>query len=190
MRVVIDKTGLILEVHQDGAKRPTNLPCLGKVVSPTEDVADRQRKRFLMITRRNCLIGISAVLVSAPAIVRVESLMKVRGIAVPIHPKNYYGFCDRLCINSRYQNGELRGRTLIRLIDEGLLKHIPPAVLAYDLAKWGTANCHWPPAKNEEEFFGRELRGPTLLASSKDRPYDYKPRDFSYVSWYGSNRSI
>ena len=37
-------------------------------------------------------------------------------------------------------------------------------------------DCRWPPAKNEEEFFGRELRGPTLLVSSKDRLYDYKPR--------------
>ena len=59
-----------------------------------------------MITRRNYLIGISAALVSAPAIVRVESLMRVREIVVPIHPKNYYGFCDRLSINSRYQNGD------------------------------------------------------------------------------------
>ena len=145
---------------------------------------------FLMITRRKWLIGISAVLVSAPAIVRIESLMKVRGIAVPIHPKNYYGFCDRLCINSRYQNGELRGRILIRLIDEGLLKHIPPAVLTYDLARWGTAELSLAAREERRRILCRELRGPTLLASSKDRSYDYKHRDFSYVSRYGSNRSV
>jgi hypothetical protein len=149
-------------VHQDGAKRPTNLPCLGKVVSPTEDVADRQRKRFFMITRRKWLIGISAVLVSAPAIVRVESLMKVRGIAVPIHPKNYYGFCDRLWINSRYRNGELRGRTLIRLIDEGLLKHIPPAVLAYDLARWSTAELSLAAREERRRILWPRAKGPSL----------------------------
>ena len=157
-------------MHQDGAKRPTNLPCLGKVVSPTEDVAERQRKRFLMITRRNCLIGISAALVSAPAIVRVESLMRVRRIVVPIHPKNYYGFCDRLCINCRYKMANCGGRP-IRLIDEGLLWHVPPAVLAYDLAKWGTAELSlaareerrrilWPRAKGLD--LARLVQGQTV----------------------------
>ena len=115
-----------------------------------------------MITRRNWLIGISAALVSASTIVR---------IAVPIHPKNYYGFCDRLYINSRYQNGELRGRTLIRLIDDGLLKHIPPAVIAYDLANWGTAKLSsaareerrrilWPRAKGPD--LARPIKGQTI----------------------------
>jgi hypothetical protein len=111
-----------------------------------------------MITRRNYLIGISAALVSAPAIVRVNSLMRVRGIVLPIQPKSYYGFCDRLAIKYRYVNGELRGSALIRMIDEGLLQHVPPAILAYDLAKWGTAELSsaareerraalWPRAK-------------------------------------------
>ena len=93
---------------------------------------------FLITTRRQFLIGISAALVSSPAIVRAGSLMQVRGIVMPIH-QNYYGWCDRLAINLRYHSGELRGSALIRLIDEGLLKHIPPAILAYDLARWGTA---------------------------------------------------
>ena len=56
------------------------------------------------------------------------------------------------------ENGELRGSALIRMIDEGLLLHVPPAILAYDLAKWGTAELSsaareerraalWPRAK-------------------------------------------
>jgi len=111
-----------------------------------------------MITRRNCLVGISAAFVSAPAIVCVQNLMRVRGIVMPIHQKNYYGFCDRLAIDFRYRDGELRGPTLIRLIDEGLLRHIPPSTLAYDLSRWGTAELSlaarkerrrtlWPRAK-------------------------------------------
>ena len=54
-----------------------------------------------MTPRRKFLIGISAAVVSAPAIVRVGSLMPVRGIVMPVH-KNYYqhyGFCDRLWLN-------------------------------------------------------------------------------------------
>ena len=112
---------------------------------------------FLMTTRRQFLIGISAALASAPAIVPAQSLMSVRGIVIPLH-QNYYGWCDRLAINLRYHSGELRGSALIRLIDEGLLKHISPAILAYDLARWGTAQLSatareerrrilWPPLK-------------------------------------------
>jgi len=123
-----------------------------------EDVANRQRKRFSRVTtRRRFLIGISAALVSAPAIVHAQSLMSVRGIVMPLH-QNYYGWCDRLAINLHYHSGELRGSALIRLIDEGLLKHVPPAILAYDLARWGTAQLSstareerrrilWPPVK-------------------------------------------
>jgi hypothetical protein len=156
-------------VHQDGVQRPTTLPSLGKVVSPTEDVADRQQKGFLMITRRNYLIGISAAL-SAPAIVRAQNLMRVRGIVLPIQPKNYYGFCDRLWINYQYQKGELRGSALMRMIDEGLLRHVPPAIVAYDLAKLGTAELSL--AAREErraQLFGHELK------CSASRLYEYNP---------------
>ena len=38
-----------------------------------------------MTPRRKFLIGISAAVVSAPAIVRVGSLMTVRGIVMPVH---------------------------------------------------------------------------------------------------------
>src|SRR3974377_1951005 len=112
---------------------------------------------FLMHTRRQFLIGISASLVGSTAIVRAGSLMQVRGIVMPLH-QNYYGWCDRLAINLRYHSGELRGSALIRLIDEGLLKHIPPAILAYASPRWGTAQLSatareerrrilWPPVK-------------------------------------------
>jgi len=96
-----------------------------------------------MITRRNYLIGISAALVSAPAIVPAQNLMRVRGIVLPTQPKNYYGFCDRLSIKCRYQNGELRGSALMRMIEEGVLS-VPPATLAYDLATWGTGELSLP----------------------------------------------
>jgi hypothetical protein len=56
---------------------------------------------FLMTPRRKFLIGISTAAVSAPAIVRVGSLMTLRGIVMPVHKSypNHYGFCDRLWIN-------------------------------------------------------------------------------------------
>jgi hypothetical protein len=69
--------------------------------------------------------------------VRAQNLMRVCPIVVPIHRKNYYGFCDRLWIKSRYQNGELRDSALLQMIEEGVLS-VPPVTLAYDLATWGT----------------------------------------------------
>ena len=108
-----------------------------------------------MTTRRQFLIGISAALVSAPAIVRAGSLMKVRGIIMPI-PGNYYGFCDRLWIKQRYENGELRGPALMRMIEEGVLR-VPPATLTYDFARWGTGELS--PAAREER---RELLWPRV----------------------------
>ena len=137
-----------------------------------EDVADRQRKGFLMTTRRQFLIGISAALVSSPAIVRAESLMQVRGIVVPL-PQNYYGWCDRLAINLHYHSGELRGPALIRLIDEGLLKHIPPAILAYDLTRWGTAQL----SATAREERRRILWPPVKKLDLAHNPYSY---DWSY----------
>lgn len=93
-----------------------------------------------MITRRNLIIGASAALITAPAIVRAASLMRVRGIIIPDDRIYiYYGFCDRLRIDLRYRTGALRGPALIRVINDGVLRHIPPDKLAYDLARWGTA---------------------------------------------------
>jgi hypothetical protein len=113
-----------------------------------------------MITRRDYLIGISAVLVSTPAIVRPQSLMKIRGIIMPLQD-NYYGFCDRLWIDSRYRSGELRGPGLIRIIDQGLLRHIPPATLAYDLARWGTAELSLSAREERREALWRKAQAPT-----------------------------
>src|SRR6516164_11487102 len=62
----------------------------------TEDAAGRQQKGFPMITRRNCLIGASAALIGAPAIVRAGNVMAIRGVPVQ---RAYYGFCDRLRID-------------------------------------------------------------------------------------------
>lgn len=61
--------------------------------------------------------------------------------------KNYYGFCDRLWINSRYRSGELRGLALMRMIEQRVLQ-VPPAVLVYDLARWGTGELS--PAAREQ----------------------------------------
>ena len=91
-----------------------------------------------MTTRRKFLFDISAAAASATAIVGVGSLMSIRGVVMPLR-KNYYGFCDRLWIKCRYENGELRGRALKQMIEERILQ-VPPAILAYDLARWGTGD--------------------------------------------------
>ncbi len=102
-----------------------------------------------MTPRREFLIGISAALVSAPAIVRVGSLMPVRGIVMPLQD-NYYDFCDRLWIKSRYESGELRGPILMQMIKERVLQ-VPPAILAYDLARWGTGELSPAARKQRRE---------------------------------------
>jgi hypothetical protein len=148
-------------LHQDGAKNASpTCRTSARWFLRTEDVADRQRKRFLVIKRRKFLIGISAAVVSAPAIVRVGSLMTVRGIVMPVH-KNYYqhyGFCDRLWVKWRYESGELRGPALMRMIEEQILQ-VPPAILAYDLARWGTG---------ELSLAARERRREALWPRVKD----------------------
>ena len=64
-----------------------------------------------MITRRNCLIGASAALICAPAVVWAGNLMAIGGVIMPVQ-RNYYGFVDRLWIDHRYRFGELQGRDL------------------------------------------------------------------------------
>ena len=51
-----------------------------------------------MTTRRNLLIGVSTGLICAPAIVRTESLMRLRGIVLPAE-RHYFGFLDRLYVS-------------------------------------------------------------------------------------------
>ena len=77
-----------------------------------------------IITRRDCLIGASTVLM-CPAVVRAGNLMAIRGVIMPAQ-RNYYGFVDRLWIDHRYRSGELQGRDLIHVIEQGVLRHIPP----------------------------------------------------------------
>ena len=114
-----------------------------------------------MTTRRKFLIDISVATAGAPAIVGAGSLMSIRGVVMPLR-KNYYGFCDRLWVKCRYENGELRGRALRRMIEERILQ-VPPAILAYDLARWGTGDLSvvareerrealWPSVKNFHHF--------------------------------------
>ena len=114
-----------------------------------------------MITRRNYLTGAAALWASkaaapwitAPHVVRAANLMAIRG-TVMTSERNYYGFCDRLWINQRYRSGELRGPSLLRLIEEGVLRHIPPKQLTYDLARWGTAELSLSARQERREFFG------------------------------------
>jgi hypothetical protein len=47
--------------------------------------------------------------------------------------KNYYGFCDRLWVKCRYENGELRGPALMQMIADRILQ-VPAATLVY--AAW------------------------------------------------------
>ena len=51
--------------------------------------------RTLTMTRRSILLGAGASLLFAPAIVRVTSLMPVRGLILPSE-RPYAGFCTRL----------------------------------------------------------------------------------------------
>jgi len=59
------------------------------------------------MTRRKLLIGASASLLCAPAIVRASSLMAVRGVIVPVQT-NYYGFVDRLRFDWLWRSGQMR----------------------------------------------------------------------------------
>jgi len=52
-----------------------------------------------MNTRRHFLFGTAAVLLGAPAIVRVQSLMPLCGIALP-NERYHFGFVDRLYVYS------------------------------------------------------------------------------------------
>jgi hypothetical protein len=124
-----------------------------------------------MITRRNCLIAASAALISAPTVVRAINLMPIRGIVMlidhdpiksiqsnhgPQIQQNYYGFCDRLAIDLRYKSGALRGRSLLQLIDQGVLNHIPRTQLAFDLAQWGTDELSLNARHERAAFLGYE----------------------------------
>src|SRR5271169_2448575 len=51
-----------------------------------------------MTTRRKLLIGAAASLLCAPAIVRVGSLMPLRGIIIPTD-RHYFGFLERLFVH-------------------------------------------------------------------------------------------
>ena len=80
-------------------------------------------------------------------------------ISTGCHPpgRTTAAVCDRLAIDLRYKEELLRGRALTRMIEEGLLRHIPPYELAYDLARWGTTELSL--AAREER---RELLWPRV----------------------------
>jgi hypothetical protein len=136
-----------------------------------------------MITRRNWLIGAAATgasklavpWVTAPHIVRAANLMAIRGTVMPIE-RFYYGYVDRLQINHRYRSGELRGESLLHVINQGVLRHIPPAYLAYDIAKWGTATLSLSARQERMEFFGyTPITRAQLLAMAEKHGFEVHP---------------
>ena len=54
-----------------------------------------------MMSRRHFLAGSSSLIVSTPAIVRAGSLMRCRGIYLPIE-RNYFGFVCRLYVSLQF----------------------------------------------------------------------------------------
>ncbi len=68
-----------------------------------------------MTTRRKLLIGAAASLLCAPAIVRVGSLMPVRGIIFPTE-RYHFGFVERLYVHCHL-------RTITELQNAGLSVH-------------------------------------------------------------------
>lgn len=76
------------------------------------------------------------MLVSAPAVRRIADLMTLRGIFMPLG-SNCYGQTDRLWMKLRYRSGELRGRSLIRAIEDGVLSYTPREQLTEDIARYG-----------------------------------------------------
>jgi hypothetical protein len=88
--------------------------------------------------------------------------MTVRGVVMPVEHVQY-GYAHRLLIDSRYRSGELRGPGLLRVIDDGVLRHIAPEKLADDIARWGLDPL--PPAARRERaayFNWRPVLPPTL----------------------------
>jgi hypothetical protein len=65
-----------------------------KIELGTGSAAPRDQRAVRPITRRQCLLGASATLISTPAIVRSKRLMPVRGIIYPVE-RHYFGFIER-----------------------------------------------------------------------------------------------
>jgi hypothetical protein len=134
-----------------------------------------------VITRRNLIIGASAVLITAPAIVRAATLMPVRSMIIR-DDRIYYGFCERLAIDHRYRTGALRDPALIRVINDGVLRHIPPDKLAYDLDRWGTVTLSLEAREQR-----RAILWPGALPISA---FSESFGGLSYARRYNPNRSV
>ena len=74
-----------------------NLPTPARWLSERRMRPIWQLKGFSMINRRRFLVSGSATVLCAPAVVRVATLMPVRGIVIPTG-ELHFGFCDRLCV--------------------------------------------------------------------------------------------
>lgn len=62
-----------------------------------DDSAQPREGRFIVVDRRSLLGAVAGSLLFAPAVVRVASLMQVRGIILP-HEWCQYGFVERLYV--------------------------------------------------------------------------------------------
>jgi len=117
--------------------------------------------------------------VCAPAIARPEGLLRLaraltaadvggRGWCCFGYDNCYYGYVDRFAINALYATGELRGDALIHVIGHGVLGHISPRQLAYDIARWGLRVLS-PTARAERAaFYGYDR--PLSEFYGRDRP--------------------
>lgn len=87
-------------------------------------------------SRRELLTGISVTLLCAPAVVRAESLMPLRGIVVP-SGELQFGFCDRLCVKAHLS-------PITELKNEGFsLQQIPSELNRRRRGPWIYGRSDW-----------------------------------------------
>jgi hypothetical protein len=101
-----------------------------------------------LITRRSIFVGSAALLICAPAIVRVTSLMPVRCLRGPIGPQ-YAGFCERLFYHSLDSN--LRAGQM----STNLNGKIVPAADARRMVSYARAQG-WLPLQVQERWRERD----------------------------------
>jgi hypothetical protein len=75
----------------------------------------------MSLSRRALIVGVS-LFIATPAIVRASNLMPIRGVIVPVVPRRWYGFCERLMVQQMYLAGELQGRALDIARENGVLR--------------------------------------------------------------------
>jgi hypothetical protein len=95
----VSQKALYFSLHQERVfQTRANLPIPGKV-APEKGMRPFGNERgSAMLLRRQFLMGVTATALCAPAIVRAESLMPIKG-AVLLPDIRYFGFVDRLYVH-------------------------------------------------------------------------------------------